>query len=241
MNENVNIVQVRISVFISENIGFEPGIAGKYNSLLMPQGQICQIFPSPNGQMLMSPNLNIPWGTTWGLQDGVTRIAFLPGKIDFIKDVLAQNDNNILKEFTDMCLTWIEHISEDIRSCGRELLITRLALAPLYGLSESDNGSIVWERVFNQKLSESDNLADRNVAYLYKRILELRDRKINVNLLHNIFDGKRFDQEKSEDATLISFDINTVPNSSLYYTAEDIHGFYVYALSTCDELLNNLV
>lgn len=241
MNENVNIIQVRISVFVSENIGYEPGIAGKYNALLMPSGQICQAFPSPNGQMLLNPNPSIPWGTTWGLQDEATRIVFLPGKIDFIKDILAKNDNSSLQEFTDLCLTWIERISENIRECGRELLFTRLALAPLYGLSESDNGFKVWDRVFNPHLYEVDALADRNVTYLYKRILELNDRKINVNLLHNIFDGKRFDPEKTEDATLISFDINTVPHPSLYYTAEEIRDFYMYALSASDELLNNLV
>ena len=241
MNENVNIIQVRISVFLSENIGYEPGTALKYKDLLMPTGQLHQVYSGPGGQVVLNLNTNMPWGTTWALQDGATRIIFLPGKIDFVKDVLVKNDFRILKDFTDTCIGWIEKISSDIKEHGRELLITRLAFAPLYGLSESENGLKIWDRIFNAQLYESGTLADRNVTYLYKRILNLNDREINLNLLHNIFDGKKFDQDKTEDATLMSFDINTVPNPSIFFNLSDIRRFYEYVLPLSDELLSNLV
>lgn len=245
MNENVRIAQIRASVFLSENIGFEPSAAEKFKELLMPSGSLCAVMPGPGGQFVLTPSNTIPWGATWGIMDNLLgiRIIFLPGKIDFIKDYDCLYDRDLASTYLVMVVKSLESLEEALKP--RSVVWQRIAYAPLMAMIEGecdDALTCLWNNIMHVQVLSGGALEERSVTFLQKKIVNWNGKATQINLHHNIMDGVRFfkDGRPEQKATLIQLDINTVPGLGFSYSINEMVVFYQQVIPLAEELIERL-
>ena len=246
MKENVRIVQIRASVFLSENIGFEPSAAEKFKELLMPQGSLCAVMPGAGGQVVLTPSNAIPWGATWGIMNDQRsmRIIFLPGKIDFIKDYDCLYDCHLASDFLlSLVVNSLKSLEDVLKP--RDVVWQRIAYAPLMAMIEGECGDALkclWNNIMHVQEQGGGVLEERSVTFLQKKVVNWNDRATQINLHHNIMDGVRFfkDGRPEQKATLIQLDINTVPGMGLFYSMDEIKVFYQQVIPLAEELVERI-
>lgn len=247
MNENVRIAQIRVSVFLSENIGFEPSVAEKFKESLMPRGEFCAVIPGQGGKFVASPahSTQIPWGATWGIMNDTSgRIMFLPGKIDFVKDYDSLYERNEIQDYIAWVVNSISTLNDNLNA--RNVAWHRIAYAPLLALTAEgcdDVMNCMWDNIMHVQTLDGGPLEERSVSYLQKKVVDLRGKGVHLNLHHTILDGVRFfaDGRPDQKATLIQLDLNTIPGSGSPYSMDEITAFYDLVVSMAEALVEKII
>lgn len=241
MKEKMNTVQLRSTIFLQQNIGYTPEIAERFKELLMSESIVFGI-PQPNmptfGVNPNDPQYGMPWRLFKKTEEGEYNIAFLPGKIDIVltTEVLYGGDTEAL-----FCQKSIEWFSKILETQGQTA--TRIAYAPLYAIMKDENNS-VWENLLKKTIYDGVQSQDINLSFLLKRIINIEGKDIQINLLHNIFDGNQIKNEGSSQIVrkvlLLQLDLNSVPENYLNLNKNGITAFYNSILDIKCSLIDNV-
>lgn len=242
MKEDIKIGQLRGTIFIPENLGFNPSLAETLRQLLMPAGQIQGLASIVAPQPMFAPISNMPLGMPWVIQnqegDVTDMIMFMPGKIDIVQNCDMMYDNEYERSFINQCDTLIKAVVSQFKT-----KLSRIAYAPMYVIDKSDSQNL-WEKILH--INSLDNLPifDRNLSFLLKKEISFNDKNIQLNLLHTISDGMQTKvsngQQTNREVSLVQLDINTVPDVNYQFEDADISPFFSKVLDIRNELVNNL-
>lgn len=242
----MQIVQLRSTIFISQNIGYTPETAAEFKTLLEPEGHIRSLVPP--GIPVQGVSQEVPqWGMPWCIYkqrgtDSVYTINFLPGKIDFIlnKEVDPASDTEV--KFLELSKSWVEKICAKIADT-----VVRVAYAPFYAILDNENTSLndVKAKVIPLKAFAGQKPQDINVSFNYKNQIKISDKTLHTNLLCNISDGYKTIHNKNTEHTqnvlMVQLDINTIPSMNYKLTPDEVAIFFSEVLNLKDQLLNTIL
>jgi hypothetical protein len=239
MKREIGIIQLRSTIFISQNIGYVPDVANELKEKLMPKGEIKGLIV--NGIPAAFDNSPVQWGSPWciiekdekGLQYGIN---FLPNKIDILQNDSADSNE---EEFIDKSVDWFKTITDFLQ----EKTVLRLAYAPSYSF-EPEDISTFWKKFIKVSSYEGITCQDINLSFLFKKEIELGEQKILLNLLHKLFDAIKtttVDGVSNEKRVImVQMDLNTVPIPNPKIKEEDIAPFFNRILEIKNDLIKNL-
>ena len=244
MKEKMNTVQLRSTIFLQQNIGYTPETAEKFRNLLMPGCKIYNIAQPGMPMLGVNPNMpqyGMPWRLFSKLDDGEYNIAFQLGKIDIIlaKEVAYGDDTE--KNFCDKSIKWFS----DILETQGNAVATRIAYAPLYAIkNDGEDKILIWENLLKKTVFGGIPTQDVNLSFLLKSFIFLQGENVQINLLHNIFDGNQIKNEGTSQIVnkvlLLQLDLNTIPEKNLSLTKDGIADFFSNILETKSNLINNV-
>lgn len=222
MEEVMNIAQIRASIFYPQTIGFTPENGAKYKEMFLQNGTIAPAVPFPE-----MPFNNLPLGMPWQLigQDSDKNniiVAFLPNKIDIIKNVDVLNENTE-SEFIKFCTEKFKIFLDDVKTQA-----VRLAYSPLITMDnyEPEHRTEAWQHVIKQAAVDGCPCTDINLSFLIKKEKQVGDKNVGVNFLFKMMDGfKMKDGVKTSDSILVQLDINTIPETNHVFSSKEIDGF----------------
>jgi hypothetical protein len=246
MEDKMNIVQLRATIFLQQNIGYTQENAERFKTLLMPNARILGV--TQPGIPVYGVNPYVPqYGMPWRLfdkQDGGMEynIMFLPGKIDIILAKEAPYCETMEAEFCNKSTEWFGKIlnAEGIS------YVTRVAYAPLYAFDyeECNGNGDFWRNILVNKSVDGIQMQDINVSYLLKTIERVGTDDVQLNMLHSIFDGvvtrKSGDKIEEKKVILFQLDLNTVPEKLLNYNGTDIERFFKKMIDIKNKLVSNV-
>lgn len=243
MIDKLKTVQLRSTIFISQNVGYVPEVAAKLKEFLLPNGQIKGImFPATP----IMGDASLPqWGMPWSLYvpkdtNPLYNITFLPGKIDIIMNKDVTSTNGTESDFINKCNQWFKKICEYLN----ETNISRIAYAPSYSVSLKDFPNI-WNTFIKVSPFEGSECQDNNLSFLYKKVIQLKNKDIQVNLLQNIFDAYKTavvnETETTEKLVMLQLDLNTVPKNDYKFNIEEIEDFFLTILDIKNSLLKSFL
>lgn len=244
MKEKMITVQLRSTIFLQQNIGYTPENAEKFRNLLMPGCKIYNI--TQPGMPMLGVNPNMPqYGMPWRLfnksEEGEYNIAFQPGKIDIILAKEVAYGDDIEKDFCNKSIKWFS----DILETQGNTVATRIAYAPLYAIkNEGEDKNLIWENLLKKTVFGGIPTQDVNLSFLLKSFIPIQGENVQINLLHNIFDGNQIKNEGTSPTVhkvlLLQLDLNTIPEKNLSLTKDGVADFFSNILKTKSNLINNV-
>ncbi len=249
MKKSLKIVQLRSTIFLNQNIGYDPDICDDVNKALGVEGKAYGI-PQPGASgPLVDPFHSLQYGMPWGLlvkcDDGEYNIKFRFGKIDITQSKEASYDNVAEEDFCQKSVEWFGKILNLVQ--GDSAVITRIAYAPLYALlKEGENGgNAVWGKWLKKIVYDGTPSQDVNLIFVFKRDVEVGGRNIPMNLYHNIYDGCRRvtvgDNESVDDVLMLQLDLNSLPEAKVQLNIGDVSSFYSNILEIKNKLVDDAV
>ena len=246
MKEKMTVVQLRSTIFLQQNIGYTPENAEQFKQLLMPDCKIYGIAPAGVPMLGVNPAMpmyGMPWRLFKKIDNGDEyNIAFQPGKIDIVLAKEEVYGSNIEKIFCDQSIKWFTSILET----QGDMQVTRIAYAPLYAIfkDKDQNSDAIWNLWLKKTVFDGVQSKDINLSFLLKRLIKFGDTEIQMNLLHNIFDGKQTrndnDLQTVRDVLLLQLDLNSVPDKILSLGIEGVSSFFNGILDIKNKLVDNV-
>lgn len=243
MKDKILTVQLRSTIFLPQNIGYTPQNADKFKNALMPEGKIYGISQPSMPILGVNPNLpqyGMPWRIFHKLDHGEYNIAFQPGKIDIILAKEVSYNDEIEKKFCRKSIEWFSKIL-DIHG---GITATRIAYAPLYAISNDDDINYIWNILLRKPAFNGIQSQDINLSFLLKRIINIGGKEIQINLLHNIFDGNKIKSENGvttvKKVLMLQLDLNTMAEDILNLGCQDISEFFNNILEIRNKLIENV-
>ena len=244
----MNIVQLRSTIFLSQNIGYTPENATKFRDATIGDGKIYSIvqpgMPIMVGVNPSLPQYGMPWRIFKRFENGDEyNIAFQLGKIDIVLAKEAPRDNVIEQSFCEQSIKWFSNILDTLVS---NTFVTRVAYAPLYSINKNvDELNAFWNKLLKKTVYDGTNSQDINLSFLLKRSCNVGNRRLTVNLLHNIFDGMLTRMVNGEPqpgipVILFQLDLNSVPEQTLSLNKEDLTVFFNEILKLKEDLVKNV-
>lgn len=247
MKEDLKIVQLRGTIFIQQNIGYTPDNASRFGGLLMSGGKVVGVPQQGipfNGLNPNLPQFGMPWRIfSKNANGGEYNIVFSPGKIDVVQNFETQYGGNTEEEFCKYCIEKFAVILDELPGCT----VQRIAYAPLYGLVYENFSvqSAIWTRILKNTVYDGIPYRDINLQYLVKKEITFGENTIQMNLLHNIFDGYNTviqdGQQKLNKAVLLQLDINSIPEQTLSLDKEGVSAFFDNVTVTKNEIVDNVI
>ncbi len=247
MKEDLRIIQLRGTIFIQQNIGYSPDNASRFVGLLMSGGKVVGV-PQPgipfNGLNPNLPQYGMPWRIFSKMDNGCEyNIVFNPGKIDVVQNFETPYGGNEEEEFCKYCTEKFTAVLDVLPGST----VQRIAYAPLYGLIYEDISaqSAIWGNILKHALYDGIPYRDINLQYLVKKEIVFGENTIQMNLLHNIFDGyntvNHEGQQKLNKAVLLQFDINSIPEQILSLDKNGVSAFFDNVTVTKNEIVDNVI
>ena len=245
MKELINIVQLRSTIFLNQNIGYTPENAEKFRALLMPDSKIYGI--NQTNIPIFGVNPNMPqYGMPWRLFKRSTNeeynIAFLPGKIDIVLEKEASYGDDTEINFCKKSIEWFS----DIIETQDNFFATRIAYAPLYSISKNNEyyEKPIWSNLLKNTIFNGIQARDINLSFLLKKQINFNGRDIQMNFLHNIFDGNKIKNEGTlqiaNEVLLLQLDLNSIPEDHLSLRRKGIEDFFSNILDIKCELIDDV-
>jgi hypothetical protein len=239
MECEIKIIQLRSTIFISQNIGYVPKVANVLKVKLMPEGEIKGLIP--NGIPATFDNSPVQWGSPWRIiekdENGLQyEIHFLPNKIDILQnDSVDSNEEEFIRKSVD----WFKTITDFLQ----EKTVFRLAYAPSYSF-EPEDITTFWKKFIKVSSYEGITGQDINLSFLFKKEIDVGEQKIVLNLLHRLSDAIKtttVDGTPNEKRVImVQMDLNTVPIPNLKIKEEDMVSFFNCILEIKNNLIQNL-
>ena len=247
MKEDLKIVQLRGTIFIQQNIGYTPDNASRFGGKLMSGGKVVGV-PQPgvpfNGLNPNLPQFGMPWRIfSRNENGGEHNIVFSPGKIDVVLNFETPYGGDTEEEFCKYCIEKFTVILNELPGST----VHRIAYAPLYGLVYEDLSvqSAIWTKILKHTVYDGIPYRDINLQYLLKKEISFGENTIQMNLLHNIYDGyntiSQDGQQKLNKAVLLQLDINSIPEQTLSLDKEGVSAFFDNVTVTKNEIVNNVI
>lgn len=244
MKDKINIVQLRSTIFLSQNIGYTPENAEKFKKILMPEGKIYGI-PQPGIPVLgVNPNVpqfGMPWRIFHKTVEGEYNIAFQPGKIDIVLAKEVKYGDDTEKDFCRKSIGWFSQIINQFK----EVYVTRIAYAPLYAIKDdASNAKHIWNILLKKTVFDGVPSQDINLSFLLKKIINIGEKDVTMNLLYNIFDGNQIRNENGKESVskvlLLQLDLNSIAEETLNLGCQDISEFFNNILEIKCKLIDNV-
>lgn len=245
MKENLRIIQLRGTVFVQQNIGYTDEVAAKFKEMLLPEGKVIGVpFPGVpfNGMNPNTPQYGMPWRILHRFDNGEYNIIFNPGKIDIIHNLDTPYGDKTEDNFCSFCIEKFGLILDELK----EKKVSRIAFAPLYGIieSESTNLTAIWDKKLKRSSFDGNAMQDLNLTYLFKKEQMFGEKPIQLNLLHNLFDGfytQQVDgQQVVKKTIMIQLDMNSIPEKSVDLDKEGVIAFFENITMTKESLVDNV-
>ncbi len=245
MKDKLITVQLRSTIFLQQNIGYTPENAAKFKDLLMPDSKIYGI--SQPGVPMLGVNPNMPqYGMPWRLfykspKGEEYNIAFQPGKIDIVLAKEVSYDGVIEKEFCEQSIKWFSAI---LQTQGN-IVATRIAYAPLYAIkNDGEEKNPIWNNLLKKTFFDGVQSQDINLSFLLKSVINIGGNDIQMNLLHNIFDGNQIKNENGVQSVhkvlLFQLDLNSIPEENLSLGEDGLTDFFNNILDIKCNLIDNV-
>lgn len=246
MKERIIVVQLRSTVFLQQNIGYTPENATKFQELLLPGSKVYGI-PQQGVPMLgvnpMMPQYGLPWRLFKKSENGGDyNIAFQPGKIDIVLAKEAAYNSDVEKDFCQKSISWFSKILDT----QNDIPVMRIAYAPLYAIKKDGEyaGDAIWSNLLKKTVFDGTQAQDVNLQFLLKQLIKFGNRNIQMNLLHNIFDGKQSKIINNvpvvSDVLLMQLDLNSIPEVLLNMDKEGMAVFFNTILEIKNKLIDNV-
>lgn len=246
MKERMTILQLRSTIFMQRNIGYTPDVSNQFRDLLMPSAKVYGI-PQPGVPVLgvnpTAPQYGMPWRLFSKNEDGKEyNIAFQPGKIDIILALakIWSYDDSLERDFCKQSIDWFAHIL----GIDESATISRIAYAPLYAFEKNtDNDSDpIWSKLLRKSIIGGMATQDVNLSFLLKSIVKFGIVDIQMNFLHNIFDGiiQSKTNEEPRKALLFQLDLNSVPEKPLNLRKDEMAAFFNGIVDIKSQLVDNV-
>ncbi len=245
----MNIVQLRSTIFLQQNIGYTPENAERFKKIIFgdTKGKVYGIvqpgIPVMLGVNPSLPQYGLPWRIFRRFDNGDEyNIAFQMSKIDI---VLAKNvpyDNDVELNF---CKKSTEYFSRILDTLTPNAIVTRIAYAPLYAFNKSEAElDAFWNNLLRKTVFDGTKSQDINLSFLLKRPFKFGSKPAEINLLHNIFDGTLTINENNipqvVPVILFQLDLNSVPEVALELAKGDVAAFFQDILETKEDLVANV-
>ena len=245
MKELMTTVQLRSTIFVQQNFGYTPETAKEFASLLLPGAKECGI--AQPGVPMLGVNPTMPqYGLSWRLfkrveGEGEYNIAFQPGKIDIILTKESAYLDDAETAFCKKSIDWFKKIL----SKHSQLKVLRIAYAPLYAIQRNGVGDMsFWGNFLRKPVIDGTQAQDVNLQFLLKRPIDFGGRKVQMNLLHQFFDGTQTktngDTMEVRDVLLVQLDLNSVPEKILDFGGDDVATFFDGIISVKNTLIDNV-
>lgn len=250
MKERLKIVQLRGTVFLPQSIGYTPDTAKEFLDMLLPGGRIFGVPQVPVlavGPTIPQPQYGMPWRIfKRESSDSCYNIVFLPNKIDINWEGDGDYNSDLEQRFCARCSEWFAAI---VNKLGGGTMVARIAYAPLYVRVEDEDfrPEMFWKKLMNPVAYEGAPIQDRSLSFLLKRVESFGEIPIQLNLLHNLFDGTRTVNRGAQlppevwSTCMIQLDINSVPERVLNLNDSGIKAFFSGVLSITNKLIDNLL
>lgn len=246
MKERMTILQLRSTIFMQRNIGYTPDVSNQFRSLLIPTAKVYGI-PQPGVPVLgvnpTAPQYGMPWRLFSKTDDGKEyNIAFQPGKIDIILalSMVMSYDDSLEKDFCKQSIEWFARILGIDESAA----ISRIAYAPLYAIEKNSDkdGDDIWSKLLKKPVIGGMTTQDVNLSFLLKSIEKFGSADIQMNFLHNIFDGiiQSKTSEEPRRALLFQLDLNSVPEKPLNLKKDEMAAFFNGIVDIKKQLVENV-
>lgn len=246
MKENLKIAVLRSTIFIPQGVLYTPENATRFRADLFPNATVYGV-PQP-GIPFVGVNPNMPqYGMPWRLSfpNGIQEynVVFLPNKIDIMLSTLQPYDSNVEREFINESIRCFNSILELLPANS----VQRIAYAPLFAIMEESGVDFkpIWGTILKNTERDGLNFQDINLSYLIKKSVTIGNLNLQLNLLHNIFDGFQTrvvnNEQQMQKALLFQLDINSVPETILSLTKEDVSVFFEGVLSIKSDLINGII
>lgn len=244
----INIVQLRSTIFLPQNIGYTPENANKFMVATISDGNVYSIvqpgMPTADVVNPSLPQYGMPWRIFKKSEKGDEyNIAFQFGKIDIILAKKTPCDSDVEEKFCVESIKWFSNILDTLEP---NTFVTRLAYAPLYAINKNAaNSDDFWNKLLGKAFYDETKPQDINLSFLLKRSFNVGNRTLKVNLFHNIFDGmvtKVVNGKPLQGAPVILFqlDLNSVPEQALDLKKEDLTVFFYEILKLKKDLVKNV-
>ena len=242
----MTILQLRSTIFMQRNIGFTPDVYNQFRDLLMPNAKVYGI-PQPGVPVLgvnpTAPQYGMPWRLFSKTEDDKEyNIAFQPGKIDIILALakVKSYDDSLEKEFCMQSIEWFSRILATDESAT----ISRIAYAPLFAIemNTDSEGDEVWSKLLRKAVIGGMSMQDVNLSFLLKSIEHFGSVDMQMNFLHNIFDGiiQSKTNEEPRKALLFQLDLNSVPEKPLNLKKDEMAAFFNGIVDIKSQLVENV-
>jgi len=187
------------------------------------------------------PQYGMPWRIFVKKDDGREyNIAFQPGKIDIVLAKEESYDSDIESAFCQQSIEWFSSILDTQNG----LTVQRIAYAPLYAIPKGDAGVDLWKNLLRKTFVDGVRAQDINLQYLLKKLVSFDGMEIQMNLLHQIFDGVQTkivnDAQTVCEVLLLQLDLNSVPEKVLSLDKVGITAFFNGILGIKNSLINNV-
>ena len=242
----MNIVQLRSTIFLPQNIGYTPENEERFKNMIMPTAKVYGIMPQGIPMLGVNPNLpqfGMPWRLFWKTENHEEyNVAFHPGKIDIILTKEFPYGNSEEVSFCNKC----SELFSKILGAFSNINVTRIAYAPLYAIKrDSVLNNSIWNNLLNISLFENKNPRDINFSFLFKKIINIENKEIEINLLHNLFDGNQIKNngriQEVIDVLLFQLDFNSVPETMLSLGDTGIREFFKDIIQIKNDLVKNVI
>lgn len=235
----MDILQLRATVFLSQNIGYNPDTAKSFSEIIGLDDCKIQGLPLPGiSNNSTEPQWNMPWTIITKNDNYMYNINFLPGKIDIVEAVENIYDKNIENTFVNNCVLWFNKICDKIQ--GKP---SRLAYAPLYMIS--DGLQNLWGSILKENSLDGLSANDKNVSFNYKKEIVIGEKNCEVNLLHNFYDGVKTYSEnnirKSKIVVGIQLDLNTIPMKNYEFSDDETRLFFDEITKINEQLIKRIL
>lgn len=245
----MNIVQLRSTIFLPQNIGYTPENAERFKNLFFgdTDGKVYGIMQPGMPVFGVNPSLpqyGLPWRIFRRFDSGDEyNIVFQVGKIDIVLVKNVPYDNNLEIEFCEKSTKWFSHILDTLAS---NAIVTRIAYAPLYVFNKKSGTELdaFWNNLLRQTIFDGIKSQDINLSFLLKRSFSFGSKTTEINLLHNIFDGTLTTNENDNPQVvpviLFQLDLNSVPEVTLELGKGDVAAFFHDILTIKESLITNV-
>ena len=156
-------------------------------------------------------------------------LAFTGDKIDLMKIVEGNFDNNDIKSFAERCKKVFGRIME---VTGK--ICTRVALAPSVIVVEKGNKSTeLFSRLYRIQKFGDVQLESSNVSQVYRVDKEIEGKAVRINFVANFYaESDRITENgvsQMRERYMCDFDINTMVNPDNKFTTVGINEFFEMA------------
>ena len=248
MKEKLSTVQLRSTIFLQQNIGFTPENAEKFRGLLHLEGSEAYGIPQP-GLPVLGVNPTLPqYGMPWRLflkrsDGGEYNVAFQPGKIDIVLAKEDSYENDIEQRFCRESIEWFSSILDTQDGIN----VQRIAYAPLYAVPKVNGenlGEELWRSFLKKTVVDGVQAQDINLQFLFKKLIRFGKMELQMNLLHQIFDGVQTkivdDKQTIREVLLLQLDLNSVPEKVLSLNKDGMASFFEGILEIKNRLIENV-
>lgn len=236
----LSIIQQRGTIFIPKFIAYSIEQAKNYSDLLQGAKPLPVPLPTPLGvQGVQQPDA-LQNGGIWQLVRGILRVVFYPNRVDIVKDWISPRHVKEEDEFLSLCSTIFSTILS-----REQVTASRVAYAPIFARDKDSSFSdkMMWDVIFKNP-SFCDSLPNEvSVTRNYRVNQMLKEREITLNFRSTFGSANHAlpDGTVSTGSVLVSFDINSIPDSDYRFDQEMLRCFFDSALLFSDKMYNYFI